>query len=511
MSAEWAWYHSDDVTPNASASFTPTNGTPTAAVERHLYNDYDSLLGATDSEDFLITGISRPAGSGEYTDSDALAAGGYIEIRLIGSGGTGIVDQTTGWVRVGRGRYLRVKGIPVGCHRQFEMRANVPLGVGVLAKDYKLRLIEDMRAIALESGHTEGGAQGLRLGLGDTSFTSILEGFEMVEAGTPDNTVELGVGQLVYAGVPVVNVPETLTFDDLDYNAVALSSGEEYLALICVDGGGASQTIKSALGTAPLNESFIPATPDGWEAIGWVQVPFSAVITNAEIHQDNLVYGGAKFTGTSTSGEIGPFEALIGNALIVTPGKTPVTLTDDDTNFIWASPSGSVAVELDGAPPEVMSQLLCEVTVASGVVTEVRDCRSWLYPNPVEVHLYRQGTLAGAQVAYGVLPTKASAYLLPGCCGGVVAAVGNGGAVSGSTDFDVSATNRDNTYVTIYTGGTDFPSIAYNAAEWVDLDSIPKLLLHKGGTRFKLDIDAVPGTASVDGIVTLRFSAVGAA
>ncbi len=171
MSAEWGWFESDNTTANATASYTPTNGVPTAAIARHLFNDNGSLLGATDSGDFLLTGISRPAGVGEYTDTDALAAGGYIEVRLTGKVGTGIANQTTGWVRLGRGRYLRVKNIPVGCARTFEIRANVPLGVGVLAKDYKLRLIEDMRAIMLEMGHTEGGAQGVRIGLGDLDFT----------------------------------------------------------------------------------------------------------------------------------------------------------------------------------------------------------------------------------------------------------------------------------------------------------------------------------------------------
>lgn len=512
MSAEWAWYDSDDITPNATASYTPTNGTPSAIEERHLFNDYGSLLGATDSGDFLLTVISRPSGIGDYTMDDALAAGGYVEIRLIGSSGTGIANQTTGWVRLGRGRYLRVKGIPVGCSREFEMRVNVPLGAGVLAKDYKLRLIEDARAILLEAGHTEGGAQGLRMGLGDTSFTELLSGFEMTEDGTPDNTVHLAMGKKVEAGAPQVVMDTLMTFTNTDSAAAALVVGEEYLDLVTIDETGAIVHTKSVKGTAPLAASFIPDVPDGHREIGWIQVQFDAIINTADIHQENLVYGCAAIAGTSLTPDIHPFESIIGNAFIISPTLIPLSLADNDVNYVWVDPSGSVSSNVTGLQPESMSQLIYELTTSAGAITAVRDCRQFVYPDPIEVTLSLQGTLAGTNVFYGHLPTLSQAYLLP--IGGIIASVGDRGGTSGSTKFDIFSTDRNDTYTTLFTSFAsqdERPDIAYNAAEPVDFDAVPEVYSFSGGTRFKGYVVQIPGTASVGATITLRFSAVGAA
>lgn len=508
MSAEWEWRESDNVTVNSTVSFAPVNGTPTAETARFLNNTSTT----DDSGDFLVTGVSRPAGVGDYLSTDALAALGYIEVRLTGSGGTGIVNQTTGWTKIGRGRYLRVKAIPAECWREFEVRLNIPLGAGVLEKDLKCLVIEDLRSIMLEWGHTEGGAQGLRMGLGDASFNEVLYGGLMTEDGTPDNTVHVSTVGMVFLGVPSVNLDELLTLSNADSAAATLSSGEEYLARVSVDGTGSATVTKSVKGTAPLSESLVPAVPDGHKSLGWVQVQFDATINTADIHQDDLIYGCAALVGTGTIPDIHPFEALIGDALIISPTVVPVSLTDDDVNYVWISPSGGVEANVTGLQPEDMSCLIYEVTVASGVITEVIDCRPWIYPNPVEVHLYRQGTLAGAQVFYGVLPTASQAYLLP--IGGIVAAVGDRGGASGSTLFDVFATDRDNTYVTLFTdSGTqeERPEIAYNATNPIDTGSIPQVLSFHGGARFKGSVVSVPGTASVDAMLTLRFSAVGAA
>lgn len=508
----WAWYEDDGVTPNAVQSWSPVNGTPTTETVRRLYNDIDGTALSVDSEDFLLTAVSRPSGVGDYTMDDELAANGYIEVRLTSYGGAGMLPQTTGWVRLGRGRFLRVKGIKAEGYRTIEQRVNVPLGVGILAKEYKLLVIEDSRAFLLEIGHTEGGAQGLRMGLGDSSFTEILSGGVMTEDATPDNTVHVSLIKKVFAGVPSVIMDTLLTLSNLDVAAAALAATEEYLARVTVDATGAATVTKSAKGVAPLSETLVPVVPDGARSLGWVQVQFDAIINTADIHQDDLLYGGAELVGTTVAPNLHPFEALIGNAMIVVPGIIPLTLTDDDVNFVWIDPSGGVESNITGLQPENMSQLLYEVTLASGVITLVRDCRQWIYPNPVNVTLYKDGTLAGSQVFYGVLPSLASAYLLP--IGGVVAAVGDRGATSGATAYDIFATDRNNTYVTIYTSsGTqdERPSIAYNAAEPVDSTSVPEVYFYHGGTRFKVSLTEVPGTASVGGIITLRFSSVGSA
>jgi hypothetical protein len=104
------WLLTDGVTVDASESFAPENGIPGDPVARRLYNDWDGSVGSVDSGDFLITAVSRSTGVGDYSADDELAASGWIEICLTGSGGTGMVNQTTGWIKVGRGRFVRVKG-----------------------------------------------------------------------------------------------------------------------------------------------------------------------------------------------------------------------------------------------------------------------------------------------------------------------------------------------------------------------------------------------------------------
>jgi len=86
---KFQWYLPDGVTADADESFAPVNGIPTTPVERRLYNDFGGAEGSVDSEDFLITAVSRSTGIGDYSMDDELAASGWIEIRLTGSGGTG--------------------------------------------------------------------------------------------------------------------------------------------------------------------------------------------------------------------------------------------------------------------------------------------------------------------------------------------------------------------------------------------------------------------------------------
>lgn len=509
---KFQWYLTDGVTADADESFAPVNGIPTTAIERRLYNDFGGAEGSVDSEDFLITAVSRSTGVGDYSMDDELAASGWIEIRLTGSGGTGMVNQTTGWLKVGRGRFVRVRGIKAEGYRTIEQRLVIPTGAGVVAKEYKLRVIEDARAFMLSYGHTEGGAQGLRMGIGDASWTELLVGFEASEAAVPDNTIEVARGISVFAGVPVPEMAEALTFSNLDSAAAALVAGEEYLALVTVDGSGAKTVTKSPKGAAPLSEANLPDVPDGHREIFWAQVPFSAVITDAEIHMDRKVYGGANLVGTGLAPTLHPFEALLGDALVIIPSPAELDLTDDDVNYVWASPSGGVESNTTGLQPEDMSCLLYELTLASGVITEKIDCRPWIYPNPIEVHLDIHGALSGSPVGYGVLATRSSAYLVP--LVGVTAAVGDRGGTSGLTKFDIEATDRNDTYVSIFTDTSPDdlrPQIPYNAAEPVDRESFPQVLFFHGGTRFKLSVPTAPGTASNGGHVVLRFAAVSAA
>lgn len=508
MSSDLKWYEDDDTTPLGTLSFAPNNGVQTDPQEIHLSND-----GTTESEEMLITAVSRPAGSGDFSTLDEAAANGYVKIRLIGQSGGASAQTSIGYASVGRGRYVRVRSIPSGGIRHVEVVLDIPFGAAIGPKDVKLRIIEGQRAISLEMGHYEGGAQGIVMGLGDKGFTAILEGYTITPNSPEDNTVLISRGKQIMAGVPSATPDENPSFNDEDSAAVALSSGEEYIALLTKDGNGDTVVTKSLLGTAPLDDSQIPATPDGHKPIGYVRVPFSAEISSAEIEQDLLVYDCAALEGTSLLPLIHPFEMMVGNNLVVAPYPDSVELTDDDVNYIFANPSGSVTANTTGVQPQERSALLYSLETASGAIVDgsIVDHRHFLYPNPVEVVMQDHGSAGTGDVTYGVLPPGAQAYLCP--IGGVTAAMGDPGTTSDSTVWDIGAAKPgESSFTSIFDDSVQFPEVAYDAETPVDTNSFPQTFSYPGGTRFKAEITAEPGGGTPAGqMIVLRFSKVGAA
>lgn len=507
----WKWLEDDGVTENATFDFAPVNGIPTDPIVRRLYNNPDAEAGGAGSGDFLITVLSRDAGVGAFTASDELAANGFIKVQIVDSGGTGIVGQTTSLTPVGKGRFLLTRAIPEGAYREFQFVADVPLGYGMLAKEWVVDVIEGQRAISLEMGHYEGGAHGIRMGLGDLSVSGLAFGGDIEPAGSPDNTVTVRAFGAVQHGVPSIRLDEVLTFNDEDADAVSLSTDEHYAVLVAIDDQGDLYTEKAPLAADPPSETEVPALPDGFIRLGHVFVPFSGEISDAEIDQAARTYAFGALIGTGLSPELHPYEALLGNAIVVVGDRQPIALVDDSVNRIWVDPTGANYVS--DTQPGDLAQLWYEVTMASGVQTALRDCRPFLYPNPVEVVLKAPGTLSAAdELGFGVLSCRQQAYLLP--IGGICASVGLAGGSSGATIFDIHATNRNTTYASIFPdSGTqdERPTIAYDATEPTTFAAKPQRLTYSGGDRFKLEVAAIPGTASKDGTVVLKFSGVGAA
>lgn len=508
MSSDLAWFEDDDSTPSGTLSFAPTNGVASDAQERHLINDQDAS-GDDDSEDLLITAMSRNGGTSDpFTFEDELAANGWIEYRLIGSSGTGIQPQTTGWIRLGKGRFSRVKLLPARTIREFEFRINIPVGAGVVAKDVKVRLIEGQRAISLELGHYEGGAQGIVMGLGDGSFTDILHGFEVAPASPEDNTVIVSKGANIHAGVPIASIKETITFNDEDVNTDALASGEEYPVTLSRSSTGATVVTKGAKGTAPVADDAFPDVPDGDRFLCFVRVPYSATITDSEIDQSLLEYGCAKVVSNGLSAFVHPFEMLCGNAVVVSPSKYPITYTDDSDNYVFVLPSGEVQVNTTGAKPDDRAMMIWTATLSSGSVTAETDLREFKYLNPVEVTIRQDGTLS-SNVNYSHYPRGCQAYLLP--IGGVSVSLGDVGA-TGQTQWEIEACPPDGSFASIYPSSGDEdnrPLIDESSTDPVDRSSLPETLSFGGWTRFRATVIDVPSTPSTDAVIVLRLSAVG--
>ncbi len=183
------WYETDGTTAAGLDTYTPTAGTPTAAQTTRVYNDWGGTAVADDATELRITALSRDSGGTTFTADHALAAGAYIECRAVDSGGAGVLDQTTEWTPVGKGRYLYLRDLPSNCYRTIETRINAPAGYGTAAVEVLLRAVAAAPAVALEDGHHESGAVGVCHGVGDGRFGALLEGGTLTATGTPDDDV----------------------------------------------------------------------------------------------------------------------------------------------------------------------------------------------------------------------------------------------------------------------------------------------------------------------------------
>ena len=219
-----AFYETDGTTAAGLDTYTPTAGTATAAQTTRLYNDNGGTASADDATELRITAVSRDAGDTNFTSEHALAAGGYIECRAVGSGGTGVVAQTTEWTPIGKGRYLYLRDLPSDCYRTIETRINAPAGYGTADVEVLLRAVCASPSVVLEDGHHEAGSVGVCHGVGDGRFGALLEGGTLTASGSPDS---LG---------KVTHVNERLHVQSLlnHLNGIAADIGDNLIATLLI-------------------------------------------------------------------------------------------------------------------------------------------------------------------------------------------------------------------------------------------------------------------------------------
>jgi hypothetical protein len=499
------WYDETGTTQNPTLAFTPDNGTPGAEQTLRLYNDKDSSYAADTAPDVLITVLTRDGGSSDpFTATHSLAASGWIEARAVDASGAGIIVQVTPWTAVGGGRFLATREIPSDCYRSIEFRPNIPGGAGTVASEALARAYHSGESTVMEDGTYASGVQGIVCGLGDGATTGILDGGALTEAGTPDNTVEVADVSWEHLGEPQTLLAHALTFNDEDSAAAALASGEAYPATLSLGAGPTVTVTKGVKGTAPLDVTDWPEPPAGEAFLGRVNVPFDATIETADIDQTDRLFTGFAWESDGLEFYVHGGVAIIGGRLVRKSSRLSVTLDASDTSWVWGHPDRTISATLTEAAPVPGALLHYEVTTDGSGVTGVVDRRTWIGPNLFVLTLHKDGTLAASGKAYGALPRNSKAYLLPLS---VFAALGDPGATSGSTILDVEYSEDGAAWASIYTTAAagQLPEIAFGASVPVDLDSRPEVLTFRGGTRFRLNVVQVPGTASTDAFVALLF------
>jgi hypothetical protein len=500
------WYETDDVTPANTLTFTPVGGTPTAEQLKHLWNDISGLTGADTALSTRIIAFARDAGSTDWLmDHPVLVAGGY-EVRLTGQSGTGIPAQATAWTKLGPGRALVCKSMPSNTKRIVGSRVNVPADYGTADVEFMLLPIPQSPVTPLDDGYPAGGQQGVCHGVGDGTFSALLEGGTLAATGTPDANINLSdTTSYVYVGVPYCLPPQAVATTNLDSAAEALTSGQSYW-LAAVLGSTGIEQVKGLRGTAPLPLSARPALTDDRPLLGYVEREFDATIEGGDIYQDERSFGWFAYEANGLALSVHGGWILAGTGIVRIEGITLLTLTDGATNRVWANPSGGTITSTTTAtPPEAYSALLYEFVTSGGAITSPTDRRVLVGRRIETIDFSAAGNLSDEQEIYRGVPNGGRYYVLP--IFGVSMALGDNGAASGLTraDVQVSASGGVWSWSSLFDADARRPSLAHDStslrtdAARATTTAVPQ----RGGIR--VVVKDVPGTTSSNLSVTVRL------
>ena len=506
-----AWYEEDDSALASALSFSPSNGTPTAEQTVHLWNDKDGTATADLATGVLVTALTRDDGSTDgYSFEDDAAANGWVEVKVVDQGGTDEPDpQATGWVPVGKNRYLSLRDIPSDGYHEIDVRINVPAGVGAQAKEVLIRATYGAIAEPLADGFWHSGQQGVRTELGDPDSTILLSGGAVTASGSPDEFVTVATWHALHAGVPTCLVTDAVELNQTAGDG-AIGSGEYYWAVLSAKSDGTVTTTKSDTLTAPHDPDERPDCPAGEVLLADVAVDYDAgggAIAAADISVDRREYGcfALEYSAASLDVIASPVQAIVYGTLIRRTTGYDVTLAASDTSYLWLTPSGAVQATLDEIPPVDGSLMLWEATTNGSGVTAVVDRRRWLGGKQLQFSISGNLSASLASVHACVL-TGPGCYIRP--IRGVEVSVGTTGDTSGATTVDVEYSNAGGAWTSIWpsAGTVDLrPSIAYNAANPLTTAQ-PETILLQPGARLRAIVDAIPGgTASANLAVTVHF------
>lgn len=390
----------------------------------------------------------------------------WIEMRGNGVGNSNSI--ITPWTPVGRARYLLLPQLAAGEYHEIEIRYAPPASAPSGEIEFKLEGEALGRLNALEQGHTESTKDGVISGVGDQSFSELVLGAAPTANGPPDDKINVPDLLFIVAGRPRVKLAHSLTLNDQDASAQTIGVGEAYWATISLAADGSLTVTKSDKGTAPLGTGTIPDAPAG-EILYTVVNRLQSGIDSAQIDyraiQARFEYVGA--TGLNVT--LGKGWARVDNSLINTQVETPLTMTANSTNRIWAvsDSTGQFEVTTTATPPATRAYLLYEVTTDGSGVTAVVDKREYIGPELVRVEWSIAGGLSAGD-AIALYPGRRPGYV-PGPRSLLVAIGDNGsGNATGQTRFEVSRSDEAGGWQTLFSSkATDDrrPVISYNATE----------------------------------------------
>ncbi len=491
------YYNALDTAELTSLTFAvPTPGTPTAGQQVHVWNQ----KGGTDAEtarNLRLVVLARDPGETYFLAAGRpYLDGRWFEARLTGSVG-GVVAIATAWTPLGAGAALALPDLPRDAAVVVEVRLNVPMtGApedGPIAIEAILRTF-DQAAIPAGWGLSDATCDGVLAGIGDGSFSGLLVGADVAQAGTPDNTVEAPYFAGVDAGVPYGLAAETLTLSNLDGASASLASGQSYIALLSVSADG--WTVTKGLKAASPEK---PTLPAGEEPVAYVTVPFSAVITDAEI-ENSWSACRYKLTTAGLIGTLGPGQTLVDNSLQRHTYPQTVSLTASSTNRLWMTRAGTVAKTVTAAPPAPRSLLLYEVDTDGSGVTAIRDRRIMVGPRSMRMVLaFLQELAEGDPSTLEMVDGNRDLLLDPEFLGGVALTDPGDTPTAGETRADLQFAAPGEAWASVFPDADAMPAVAFDADDPTASECRPATCVIPARSRVRSVIDGVVTATSPPG------------
>lgn len=471
----WALYLRGTTTAPGTQVFTSTAGTLTAAISMDLWLDYGapgSVANGVRLIPEVLSGATWLSSGVEPLDRHCL------QYRIVGSVNASsdplFVPILCDWTPMGTDLPAQLGDIRGDCAWQVDFRLVEPIDGGTLASfSWRVRPGWNSSGDACPVGVSEAGGIGILTGVGDPRISEWVKAPAVVETGTPDAYANVARRWYVLAGVSRRAQAEAVELNQNDGLSAALTTGQAYVAMLSQS---ASAAVTVTKGEAALLASVVaPDIPAGELPIARIIVNYSAtmsVIANADI--TSLCDDGRGIVAADTGLDVivARLRATVDRQIVLRSVPETITVTDDATTRVYLTSAGEISMTAG-------SLALADVTAASGSVTTIVDLRTYVEPGAEWVRLgYAGDETAATNQSRARIPYT---WNIDRVCAGVATA--STGA-TGATALDIMASGT-----TIYTGGTDTPSIAAQAI--ADDDSWPVVTTGAAGEYLRLDTTGV--------------------
>lgn len=372
-----------EITPGTSLVLpTAEPGVETAPTVFRIRNNSAQGADVDPARSVKMSATARPAGATSDPVGEGLAVldDRIVIARIVGATGGAVVSGLFNTaLPLGRGNVILLGEIPgsvAAGYGEIEVELTVIATINASSSDSEVVLnIESRQTFALPTGQYE--RDGNFVIAGDSpslpDFTALRSTTGTYASGGTDTITTPSSEIYVYQGVLEEYVGPSITFDDLDGSAVALTVGNEYIAVVALTSGDTVSITKGDQATA--GSAIAPATPAGDIKRVEVVVPFGLAINSITIFPARAFFGFEDLGGLD--GQVTRGQGFAGDYLILAETDTDLTLTDDSTTRIYIDPStgGPELVVLPGSPGDSRAMPIWEIMTAGGDITSIIDLR----------------------------------------------------------------------------------------------------------------------------------------